>query len=117
MEEGHFATHIRRMCKIYAERYETLMEASGQRLRGLMDVMPTETGFHTIGRLARGFTEQRVRAAAAAEGLSVSPVGSSCLQPLSTTGLVLGCSTIRSPETRGGSDTPARGLAQQQPQN
>jgi len=110
MQEGHFATHIRRMCKIYAERYDTLMDASRRRLGGLLEVMPTETGFHTIGRLPRGFTERRVSEAAARHGLSVSPVGRYCIEPIAMNGLVLGFSTIRSPEIRAGVETLARVL-------
>lgn len=110
MDEGHFATHIRRMCKIYAERHDTLIEASGARLGGLLDVMPTETGFHTVGRLAPGFAEGAVSRAASEQGISVSPVGRYCIEPIALQGLVLGFSTIRSPEIRAGVEALARVL-------
>lgn len=110
MDEGHFATHIRRMCKIYAERHDTLINAASQRLHGLLDVMSTETGFHTVGRLAPGFSELAVSQAAGDRGISVSPIGRYCIEPVAMQGLVLGFSTVRSPEIRAGVDVLAQVL-------
>src|SRR6185437_5438396 len=53
IEEGLFATHIRRMRRLYEERHAALCEAARRDLRGLLDVVPTESGLHTIGHLAR----------------------------------------------------------------
>src|SRR5690606_28385409 len=44
MDEGHFATHIRRMRKLYAERHDALLDAARERLSGLLEVVPTGTG-------------------------------------------------------------------------
>jgi GntR family transcriptional regulator/MocR family aminotransferase len=110
MEEGHFATHIRRMCKIYAARHDALMAAATQRLGGLVKVMPTETGFHTIGLLADGLDEQRVSKAAADRGISVSPIGRYCIRPIAMKGLVLGFSTIGPADIRKGAETLAQVL-------
>jgi GntR family transcriptional regulator/MocR family aminotransferase len=110
MEEGHFATHIRRMCKIYAARHDALMAAATQRLGGLVKVMPTETGFHTIGLLADGLDEQRVSQAAADRGISVSPIGRYCIRPIAMKGLVLGFSTIGPADIRKGAETLAQVL-------
>ncbi|TCT06406.1 GntR family transcriptional regulator [Paralcaligenes ureilyticus] len=115
IDEGHFATHIRRMCKIYAARHNILIEASRQRLQGLLEVIPTDTGFHTIGRLAQGYSEQQVSAAAAAKGISVSPIGRYCIEPVSMKGLVLGFSTIKAPEIKAGVEALAQVLEELKP--
>ena len=64
MQEGHFATHIRGMRKIYAERHQVSCDAAQQRLTGLLDIVPTATGLHTIGRLPPNISETEVAAAA-----------------------------------------------------
>ena len=110
MDEGHFATHIRRMCKIYAARHDVLIEASRRRLDGLLDILPTGTGFHTVGRLAQGLAEQEVSAAAALRDISVSPIGRYCIEPVAWQGLVLGFSTIKPPEIAAGVETLAQVL-------
>lgn len=111
IDEGHFATHIRRMCKLYAERHDALIEASRRCLGGLLDVQPTGTGFHTIGYLADGLAESDVCAAAAQRDLAVSPINRYCIEPVARQGLVLGFSTVRPPEITIGIETLAEVLA------
>lgn len=95
IDEGHFATHLRRMRRTYRERYQVLMRAAKQHLGGLMTVKPTDTGLHTTGALAPGLDETRVAAAAEAEGVTVTPFGRYALQePLGRSGLVLGFSGV-----------------------
>lgn len=110
IDEGHFATHIRRMCKLYAARHDALIEAASGRLGGLLEVQPTGTGFHTVGLLAEGLDETAVCAAAAERGLSVSPIGRYCIAPVAQQGLVLGFSTVRPPEIAAGIDALAQVL-------
>ena len=45
IQEGHFAAHIRRMRKVYAERKDALLDAAARHLDGLVTVKQTETGF------------------------------------------------------------------------
>lgn len=101
MEEGHFAAHIRRMRKLYKERHDALIAAAGAQLTGLIDVMPTDTGLHTVGYLPRG---QAVKLAAAAEArhITVVPITRFCLAPIKAHGLVLGFSGINPAEIRRG---------------
>src|SRR3546814_16685364 len=62
MDEGHFAAHIRRMRKLYAERHDALMDAAREKLAGLLDVVPTDTGLHTVGFLRAGIAESAAAA-------------------------------------------------------
>ncbi|HUH41072.1 MAG TPA: PLP-dependent aminotransferase family protein [Castellaniella sp.] len=110
IDEGHFATHIRRMCKLYSARHDALIEASERRLPGLLDVQPTGTGFHTIGFLPSGQSEADICAAAARRQLSVSPIGRYCIEPIAQKGLVLGFSTVKPPEITAGVEALAQVL-------
>ena len=95
MDEGHFAAHIRRMRKLYSERHDALLDAARARLAGALDVMPTETGLHTIARLADGFDETDVTERAWARSVTVVPLSRFCLEPVAERGLVLGFSGVR----------------------
>ena len=110
IEEGHFASHIRRMRKLYAERQEVLLEAADARLKGMLDVVRSESGFQTIGHLAPGLEEQRVADAAAERGVTVTPIRRFCLEPVAMKGLVLGFSACQPREIRAGVATLAEVL-------
>jgi GntR family transcriptional regulator/MocR family aminotransferase len=107
MQNGHFATHIRRMRKIYAERYQVLYDAAQQHLQGLLDIVPANTGLHTIGLLPPNIQEKDVAAAALKRDIVVTPIGRYCIAPTDTKGLVLGFSGIRPAEIAAGVDALA----------
>ena len=78
IDEGHFGAHLRRMRRIYAERHEALCQAARRKLAGALDIVPSQSGLHTIGWLRGGRAEQRVVAAAAQRQITVSPIGALC---------------------------------------
>jgi GntR family transcriptional regulator/MocR family aminotransferase len=92
MEEGHFASHIRRMRKLYVERHDALVEAAGQHLTPWLDVQPATTGLHTVGYLKRGLNGADVASAAEKHRITVAPISSFCVEPHPREGLVLGFS-------------------------
>jgi len=107
IDEGLFATHIRRMRKLYAERYQLFFDAARDQLAAWLDIVPTNTGLHTIGRLRAGLlragvTGAAVSAAAAKRGLTVAPISRFCIAPIDTEGLVLGFSGITPPQIAAG---------------
>ena len=104
IEQGHFATHVRRMRKIYAERHQELLDAARQRLAGLLDVVPTSSGLHTLGHLPPGLCEAAVSDAAAAREITAAPIGAFSLTPLDQQGLVLGFSGTPPRDIRAGVD-------------
>jgi GntR family transcriptional regulator/MocR family aminotransferase len=104
MDEGHFSTHIRRMRRLYAERQQALQEAAATRLAGLIDVVPTDTGLHTIGRLVRDVTETAVAEAAWERNITVSPLSRYCLAPIAQRAIVLGFSGVRPDEIKAGAE-------------
>lgn len=101
MDEGHFATHIRLMRRLYKARYQALIEAS-QALTGAIDVQSTSGGFHTLAYLAPGLNETAVVAQAAERGVTLVPLGRYCLAPIDRQGLVLGFGSALPEEIRQG---------------
>ncbi|HMM62699.1 MAG TPA: PLP-dependent aminotransferase family protein [Mesorhizobium sp.] len=112
IEEGHFATHLRRMRDIYAERHAAFHEAAERHLRGLLHANRSVAGFHVVGTFARpGMEEDRVSADAGAAGLLVSPIGRFCIERSHVEpGLVLGVSAIDERAIGKGVETLARVL-------
>jgi GntR family transcriptional regulator/MocR family aminotransferase len=104
IDEGHFASHLRRMRRIYAERHDALCASARHRLAGLLDVVPSQSGLHTIGRLGRGLSELAVAEAAHRRNLTVSPIARFSLARVPLRGLVLGFGGIRTAEIEAGVD-------------
>lgn len=102
IDEGHFASHIRRMRRIYAERHEALLDAGGRRFKGLLDIVPTHSGLHTIGRLHPGLLENEVARAAELRHITASPIARFSIAPVPGQGLVLGFGGIKVPEIQAG---------------
>ena len=90
IDEGHFAAHMRRMRRIYAERHDALCRSAQQRLAGVLDVVPSQSGLHTIGHLAAGLSEIAVAEAAQRRNITVSPIARFALAKVPARGLVLG---------------------------
>ena len=101
MDEGHFATHIRMMRRLYKARHEALLDAS-YLLKGAIDVQPTTGGFHTPAFVAAGLDEHKVIAQAAKENVSLSPLSRYCLAPILQRGFVLGFGSATPEEIRKG---------------
>lgn len=104
MDEGHFAAHIRRMRKLYAERHDTLLEAARSKLGGLLDVVATGTGLHTVGFLPPGLSEKEISAGAQARNVTVVPFQRFSIEPIAQAGLVLGFSGVGTGDIRKGVD-------------
>lgn len=94
IDEGHFAAHVRRMCRLYGERLEVMLSAGGAQLSRWLDIQPTTMGLHTIAWLRQGLNGEVVARAAAADNLTVSPISRFCMTPHSAEGLVLGFSGV-----------------------
>lgn len=107
IDEGHFASHLRRMRRIYAERHDALCDAADRRLRGLLDVVRGQSGLHTIGHLRERIPERAAREAAHERGVTVSTIDRFALARVSARGLVLGFGGVRPPEIEAGVDTLA----------
>ncbi len=94
MEEGHYATHIRRMRRIYLDRYETFLNCTKQHLSGLIDIKPTNAGLHTIGILNPELLDTKVASDAEMRDITVAPIRRFCVGQTDINGLVMGFSGI-----------------------
>lgn len=110
MDEGHFTTHIRRMRRLYTERHEVICNAAQRHLAGMLDVVPTTGGLHTIGHLHADLTEAAATAAADERLITVSPISRFALVPAAHHGLVLGFGTTRPPDIEAGVKVLAEAL-------
>jgi len=108
--EGHFARHLRRMNGIYQERQAALVEAVQQRLAGELEIKPTATGLHVIGRLPPGVDDRRVWQLALAQGVDAPPLSVHARLPQPRGGLVLGYACVNPPEIRAGVERLALAL-------
>ena len=103
MDEGHFATHLRRMRRVYTERYQVLKACADRELNGLLKLKPTDTGLHTIAHLPDELDESLVADAADKAGITVTPFRRYAIAPLTLNGLVLGFSGVPTSDIEAGS--------------
>ncbi len=71
---GHFATHIRTMRTLYAERQAVVLEEAKTELDGLLDLQSDEAGMDLIGWLPWGVDDQVAFRKAAANRVEVTPL-------------------------------------------
>ena len=110
IEEGHFSAHIRRMRDLYRDRRDALMDAADRHLGDRLALVPTETGFHTIGLISAPLDERRVAEAAQGQGLAAAPLGRFALSPLALQGITLGFSAVPPRDLTRGVERLARAL-------
>jgi GntR family transcriptional regulator/MocR family aminotransferase len=116
--EGHFAAHIRRMRRLYAERHEALCIAATAHLAGALDVERSSSGLHTVGWLRAGHGEAAVVAAAAQRLVTVSPIARYAIAPRAAgdrQGLVLGFGGVPPAEIERGVQVLAEVLGRLRP--
>lgn len=111
IDEGHFATHLRRMRQLYAERHEALCRSGREKLAGALDIVPSASGLHTIGLLRPDLTEHAVVAAADRRDLTVSAIGRFAIAPVRNHGLVLGFGGVTPAQVERGVEVLAEVIA------
>jgi len=115
IDEGHFGAHLRRMRLLYAERHEALCQAARRHLGGMLEIMPSASGLHTIGRLGRlatGLDERATVAAAAERHVTVSAIERFAIAPVDVHGLALGFGGVTPQQIEGGVQVLAKVLAE-----
>ena len=88
--EGHFARHVRRMRRLYAERQQVLVAAVREELRDRVEIAPSPAGMHLVAWLRPGEDDQQVSASALQAGVEASPLSWYAESRLERGGLVLG---------------------------
>jgi GntR family transcriptional regulator/MocR family aminotransferase len=90
IREGHFARHIRRMRMLYMERRTALVNAIGNQMGDMLEVIGAEAGMHLVALLPRGVNDVGVAKRAAQLGISAMPLSTCYRTPPSRGGLILG---------------------------
>jgi GntR family transcriptional regulator/MocR family aminotransferase len=100
--EGHFARHLRKMRRLYAERQQVLVDAAEDVLGGLLEVRPSGTGLHLVGQLPDGADDAEVSRRLAVGGVEAPPLSAHRLSASGTPGLVLGYAAFDNTAIRDG---------------
>jgi len=119
IEEGHFATHVRRMRRLYATRQAALVAAAARHLGDLLSVAPDAAGLHLMAWLKPALAARlgdplgdRVAAELAAKaGIAVSPLSDYFAGPPTRQGLLLGYAAVPEDEIEDGARRLAAALA------
>lgn len=100
---GHFARHLRRLRRLYAERQAVLLAEAERHLAGMMTLEPDATGLHLIGWLADGLDERALaRQAAEQAGIYCYPLALFCLELYPRGAVLLGYAAPSIDEIRAG---------------
>jgi GntR family transcriptional regulator / MocR family aminotransferase len=100
--EGHFATHIRRMRALYAERQDALLEALRSTLAGLVEPGPAEAGMQLAVHLPPDADDAAVTRRALARDVETIPLSRFALDPMERGGLLLGYAGVTPAEIKEG---------------
>lgn len=88
--EGHFTRHLRRTRRLYATRRLLFMELCAKELAPWLHLNRSESGIQLVGLLRAGLDDRAVAAAAARQGVNVSPLSLQYSQASKRQGLVMG---------------------------
>jgi GntR family transcriptional regulator/MocR family aminotransferase len=107
---GHFARHLRKMRKLYAERQQVLLRAARKELTGLLDLKVNDAGMHLMGWLREGVDDAAAAQSAFAGGVEVTPLSAYCIEPPARGALRLGYTGYTSREIRAATRQLAKSL-------
>lgn len=114
IEEGHFATHVRRMRRLYAARQAALVTAAERHLGDYLSVAPDDAGLHLMAWLtpavAEGLGDRGAAEVAAAAGIAVSPLCDYFTGLPDRQGLLLGYAAVPEDEIERGARRLAEAL-------
>jgi GntR family transcriptional regulator/MocR family aminotransferase len=90
IEEGHFASHIRRLRQIYGERRRLLQAALAPIASVGARLSTVDSGLHLVVEFDSTCDDIRVAELASAEGLRVYPLSHYCMGESTEKGLIIG---------------------------
>jgi GntR family transcriptional regulator/MocR family aminotransferase len=103
IEQGHLGRHLRRMRKIYQERFSILRESAQQHLAEYLEIATIEAGLQTIGRfhsslVNQGITAEMVAKRAALVDIDVVPLSRYCHSATIPEALQIGFAAVHEKE-------------------
>ena len=90
IEEGHFASHIRRLKQTYAERRRLLQAALASVASVGARLSPVDSGLHLVVEFDANIDDVKVAELAAQQGLRVYPLSNYCMGEQREKGLIIG---------------------------
>jgi len=90
MQQGHFASHIRRMRIAYREQRDLLVEQLRRRLHPQLDVAPPDQGMHLVAYLREECSDVGLEAALRVQGVITRAVSTMYRKASPRRGLLLG---------------------------
>ncbi len=90
IEEGHFASHLRRVRDDYRKHRDILLGALGRLMGGSLRTGPTQTGLHICAYLPGLQRDVEISSLAEAKGLYIPPLSECYVGPEKQSGLLIG---------------------------
>lgn len=90
MARGHFASHLRRMRKLYQQRRDYLLHRVSEQFPDILVWEPSDGGMHCVFRLDNQFEDQTIARVANQQGLGIRPLSYYYDQQTPMNGLVIG---------------------------
>nr|WP_255561494.1 PLP-dependent aminotransferase family protein [Pseudohoeflea sp. DP4N28-3] len=109
--EGHLGRHVARMRRLYAERRLALIRALGERIPDDIRLQASATGLQMIGWLPPDWDDGVISAAAAAQGLEITPISRLTVERTRPPALLLGFGNFTPAAIHAGVETLAGVLA------
>ena len=94
MEEGYFATHLKRMRRLYARRRAMLIDLCEQHLAPWLTLAANDTGMQLLAKLPPGWDDHDVATAALHCGVDVQPISVQYRYRTPEHGLLLGFTAL-----------------------
>jgi GntR family transcriptional regulator / MocR family aminotransferase len=110
INEGQFASHVRAMRTLYAERQAVVLKEANKELGGLLDLESDEAGMDLIGWLPLGVDDQAAFRKAATHGVEVTPLSAYSIKRQRRGALRLGYTGYTPNDLRRGVRNLARAL-------
>jgi GntR family transcriptional regulator/MocR family aminotransferase len=90
IRQGYFASHLKRMRRLYARRQERFVELCHEHLGRWLSVDANDSGIQLLGRFNRPLDDRAVAAAALREGVDVQPISINYHHDAPEHGLLMG---------------------------
>ncbi|MBS1876208.1 MAG: PLP-dependent aminotransferase family protein [Acidobacteria bacterium] len=110
IDQGQFATHLRRMRRLYADRLQALRQEIGHHLEGVLELPEIEAGLNIPARLLNGMSSTEAAESAANHDVEVWPLDRFSLSRRRHPALLLGFAAFDRRAIRRGAAALAQAL-------
>jgi len=111
IDDGHFASHLRRMRKIYSERQNTFVQTAQSELKGILEIESAPAGMSLVAKLQNPLSDQDAVIRAKSVDIDIAAIGSYCHLPIKTAKIHLGYTATNEIEIHRGLKKLADALA------